>query len=528
MHIRNNSGLHHQLRTGLTVIILAVLIYAIWMSSTSFFLRIWYELTGPFTADSPIYWAVGRGILNGLVPYRDLFETKPPGIFLLSSLSLWLSGSMQFGAWVQTALLAVIPASVMVAAWRQMKGHTGLMCWLIAGGALLFGTTLALYVAERSGEYQVESFGAAFAIAYAGLLSTAHGTVSRRAMILASILMLCSVGMKEPFLLSCLSIAILLCENRRAFLRGFVFPLIIAAGVGVILLQLLGMWDGYFHIYIPEMFGRYGNGGAPLWIRGFWWSRLFSDLRGFSPMLAYGIFGIAIAQVIVGFRMHTITRGLWNLILVFCVLYLAAFTVGTGNTYYNHHFVFAVGSFAALFIALIRDAVRYWGQCGFTRTVVMVALLLLVPTVQRNPLVNYKAQAAIYSNDRAAAQSVANQIDAVLDRCDMKRYLFIGGNGGQPYGFTRHSPLGPLFFQFDHLLDHQHEKFREEFIQSLHQARLIILSNFDLNAITDETKTYLAEEFTQRPWLCAGSVTSTEPYMFYYRKPWKTWNLLPE
>jgi len=528
MHIRDITDMHHPVRTGLTVIILAVLAYAAWMSSMSFLLRMWYELTGPFTADSPIYWAVGRGILNGLTPYRDLFETKPPGIFLLSSLSLWLSGTMQFGAWMQTVLLAVIPLSVMIAAWKQVKGHAGLTRWLIAGGALLFGTTLALYVAERSGEYQVESFGAAFAIAYAGLLAASNGNLSRRGMITASTLILLSIGMKEPFLLSCLAIALLLCENRRAFLRGFVLPLIIAAGVGVLLLQLLGMRDGYFHIYIPEMFGRYGNGGDPLWLRGFWFDRLFFDLRGFSPMLAYGISGIAIAQVIVGFHIHGILRGLGNLLAVFCVLYLAALAVGTGNTYYNHHFVFAVGSFAVLFLALIRDATRQWRQSDFIRTVTMVTLVLLVPTVQRNPLVNYTAQAASYSNDREAAQSVADHIDTVLDHCDMKRYLFIGGNGGQPYGFTRHSPLGPLFFQFDHLLDDRHQKFRDEFMQSLHQARLIVLGNFDLNAITEETKAYLAEEFTQRPWLCAGSVASVEPYMLYYRKPWKVWDLLPE
>ena len=528
MQTRNITNINNAIRTGLAVSILAVFAYATWASSANLLSRLFYELTGPYTADSPIYWAVGRGILNGLTPYRDLFETKPPGIFLISSLSLWLSGTMQFGAWTQTALLAVIPLSVMAAAWKQMKGHAGLARWMIAGGALLFGTTLALYVAERSGEYQVESFGVAFAIAYAGLLAASRGTVSRQRMIMASILILLSVGMKEPFLLSCLSIAILLCENRRAFVRGFLIPSVIAAGAGMVILRLIGMWDGYFHIYIPEMFSRYGNGGDPLWIRGFGFNLLFRDLQGFSPMLAYGIFGIAIAQVIIGFRIHNITRGLWNLITVFCVLYLAALAVGTGNTYYNHHFVFAVGSFAALFIALIRDAVRQWGQSGFTRTITMVALMLLVPTIQHDPIVDYKAQAAFYSNDREAAQSVADQIDGILDRCGMKRYLFIGGNGGQPYGFTRHSPLGPLFFQFDHLLDDRHEKFREEFMQSLHQARLIVLNNFDLNVLTEDTRTYLKEEFTERPWLCANPVASNEPYTFYYRKPWRVWNLLPE
>ena len=52
--------------------------------------RVNYELKGPLTWDSPIYLALGRGITNGFKPYIDLFETKPPGIFLISALSFYL------------------------------------------------------------------------------------------------------------------------------------------------------------------------------------------------------------------------------------------------------------------------------------------------------------------------------------------------------------------------------------------------------------------------------------------------------
>ncbi|MFH0851471.1 MAG: hypothetical protein V1876_01860 [Candidatus Peregrinibacteria bacterium] len=528
MHTRSVTHIGRTVWVGIATLMVLALAYAAWKNSSAFTSRIAYELAGPYTADSPIYWAVGRGILNGLTPYRDLFETKPPGIFLISSLSLWLTGTMQIGALIQALLLALIPLSVVFAAWKEARGHTEMTRWILVGGAFLFGTSLALYVGERSGEFQVESFGAAFAIAYAALLFMSRGTISRRGIALAASLIVLSTGMKEPFLLSCLAIALLLCESRRAFFRGFVLPAMIAGVAGVVLLLSIGMWDGYVHVYIPEMFGRYGHGGEALWMRGLKFNVLFRDLSGFSPMLAYGIAGIAIAQTVMGFWRTRIARGVWNLLTVLAALYLAALAVGTGNTYYNHHFVFAVGSFAALFLSFLRTAALHWKRGSFTRIVAMIVLLILLPTVNRRPLVDYKAQIAWYRDEQQSVQNVAAEIDTILDRCGVERYLFIGGNGGQPYGYTRHSPMGPLFFQFDHLLDDNHEKFRKEFVQSLHEARFVVQKNFDLNVLTTETVLYLEQEFTKEPWPCAPSIESNGPYSFYFRKPWKGGSLVRE
>jgi len=47
-----------------------------------------HELSGvssPF--DTPIYYALGRGLLNGIAPWTGLWETKPPGVFLASAIS---------------------------------------------------------------------------------------------------------------------------------------------------------------------------------------------------------------------------------------------------------------------------------------------------------------------------------------------------------------------------------------------------------------------------------------------------------
>ena len=49
--------------------------------------RLNYELEGPFTWDTPMYWTVGRAFLDGKKIYVEMFENKPPIIFLLSALS---------------------------------------------------------------------------------------------------------------------------------------------------------------------------------------------------------------------------------------------------------------------------------------------------------------------------------------------------------------------------------------------------------------------------------------------------------
>ena len=44
-------------------------------------------------------------------------------------------------------------------------------------------------------------------------------------------------------------------------------------------------------------------------------------------------------------------------------------------------------------------------------------------------------------------RAISARIDKILDACKLDRYMFIGQNGLQPYAFTKHSPVGPLFLQ---------------------------------------------------------------------------------
>jgi hypothetical protein len=69
-----------------------------------------------FNGVCAIFWAMGRAMLNGLMLYEDILETKPPLIFAMSAISMQLFGNQAVGYIYHTILLFAVPA---VAAWAM-------------------------------------------------------------------------------------------------------------------------------------------------------------------------------------------------------------------------------------------------------------------------------------------------------------------------------------------------------------------------------------------------------------------------
>src|SRR4051812_14363059 len=143
----NASGTFKTVGIGVAAILAAVIllasIRAVWLS--------------PIASDGAIFFALGRAILNGITPYRDLFETKPPGIFLLGSLSILFGGVTAAKLFSVLAILIVLASCV----------------WLDRTLGLFVGTLLAVLTAVQSGGFYPEEFGAAALCIYvAVLLST--------------------------------------------------------------------------------------------------------------------------------------------------------------------------------------------------------------------------------------------------------------------------------------------------------------------------------------------------------------------
>jgi len=91
----------------------------------------------PFGRDQAAHYYIGREWLNGLLPFRDAFDQKPPGIYLVHALSIILFGARQWAIRIMDlAALLVIGFT----AWRAVRrstprvpGELGLLILFAAG-----------------------------------------------------------------------------------------------------------------------------------------------------------------------------------------------------------------------------------------------------------------------------------------------------------------------------------------------------------------------------------------------------------
>ena len=89
-HLKRKSGYFGCL------LVSAVLITVCSKSSFLYPLNDWVDVN--------IYFTIGKGMMNGLVPYRDLFDQKGPVVFLLYGLCSLLSGQSFLGVWLAEIL----------------------------------------------------------------------------------------------------------------------------------------------------------------------------------------------------------------------------------------------------------------------------------------------------------------------------------------------------------------------------------------------------------------------------------------
>lgn len=510
---------HGRLLANMTIVAaLVVMLYAI----HDFTLRIWYELQAPFTADTPIYWAVGRGIYNGLVPYRDLFETKPPGIFLLSALSIAFTGGQYLLHVLQALTLACIPATLLLffSSMRNLKGRMSMIVFFETVAACFFALMLGSYVADRAGEVQVESFGALFGmLALFGMIIRPDAFSRSRTAAIALCIFL-AVGLKEPFVLSIAAGAMILARSKRSFMRGCAWPTMYAGIAGLSALAALGYLKPYVTIYLDEMLGNHISSAGPFWLRGFDVAVLWHDLRAFSPWFAWSfvfLCGLFVAMPTRSKNMAYAVACRAGVLML--AAYLTALAVGAGGAYWNHHFVFAVPLYAAVFIAVFRDT----GKRPFVvRSISTLCLVVMLAAgIVQRPHIDYQGAldaSAAWSRDGKHMAAIA---DRLMDACGVERYLFLGGNGPHPYGYTEHSPLGPLFFQYPYFFEGTRDFFREGFTASLQEARVIIRHVPEIGVLEPSYNDYIDAAFTPNPWECATESLAEgipAPYRLLYRR----------
>ncbi|TSC58689.1 MAG: hypothetical protein Greene041619_399 [Candidatus Peregrinibacteria bacterium Greene0416_19] len=470
----------------------AIVLASALAASTIVFLSLFFLSPRANNFDAAIYWSVGRGMLEGLRLYSDLFDLKPPGIFLLAAASHALFGSGILGNILGALMIVMLPGLATFLIWKKtaalpLRRRGLLMAIVFLGSALLTS-----YHAVRAEPWQTELFGGFAGSLYAMMLLMSAHPLSTRRMVLAGILILAAVGFKEPFLFVCIAVALLTTPEPRHLIRAFVFPALFAIGIGLMLLPLFGSVTDYVTLYLPAQTVFRVSWAGPLWLRGLQVVRVAQDLSLFSIVLPFFLaMAIAIAGIaaIIGMNPratclptgraldssgesdHTFARrytaseplvrrssrrseGGWNnrrtitrtylLGRLAVAIFLTILAVAIGGDFQGHHFAFATPAYLAL---LLTAALRTAKDERLMRLFAAPMLALLIPGILFLERGSYDRISFAQSPDEIDVRTTAAAIDTVLDRCGIGRYLFVYRNEGfPPYAYTRHNPLNHFLF----------------------------------------------------------------------------------
>jgi hypothetical protein len=406
-------------------------------------IRINYELSGAYELyDAPIYYAVGRGIANGIAPYSGLWDIKPPGIFLVSAISFKFFDSPAFTYYSQVFVL-ILTAAVPIVAYFLLSSHRSVLKWVLS---LLAGLLLALYSAERSGEFQVESFGAAFGCI--AVFAMAMPNFEKRRILwtsLAVIGILGACGFKEPFLFPLFGISLIFCKDIKEWASRFALPLAIAVLLGFVFLLVSG-WLGDFLHYLDFMFSAHISRFGSPFRRAMDFSRIYNDMNAFSWGLAIAVL-VLLSLPFIHSNSKSNENNLFIKIIFFGVaFFLSSYSVGVGGEYYGHHFVFALPFYMALVLLLLK---KWNGENFAVVKLGMVSFIFLAIATLNLPNLNLDMRAERCKAYIKNFKEAASYLDKKMDSLGIDRYVFIGGQlyGINVFGWTKHSPTGPYFNQ---------------------------------------------------------------------------------
>jgi hypothetical protein len=96
--------------------------------------------------DYGVYIYIGDQIVHGKLPYRDAWESKPPAIFYLNAIGLWVGRGSRWGIWMIefiTLLVATIfSLNTMKKLWGLLPALGGSSLWLLGLNLTLDGGNL--------------------------------------------------------------------------------------------------------------------------------------------------------------------------------------------------------------------------------------------------------------------------------------------------------------------------------------------------------------------------------------------------
>ncbi len=475
---------------------------------------VWAEAHGLSNADSQLYWTVGRGMANGLKPYVDLYENKPPGIFLLSALSIYFTNGHALASIVQGAIFGLLPLIVFVTAIRRTAAvHMHRRVALCLCAFILAGL-LSLSLERNSGHYQTESFGAFFIVLYACSILWDGGKMGFWPTVFASIGLGGGIGFKEPFLVVGLGLALLLSHSPKDLWRTFIRPLIFAAIAGATILFFLGYLDGYLNMYLLDTMERV-RPRASFADKVMTFMAFGRTVNGFADdwTTTAILFLVSATMAFIFLQHDSLERKLHRIGLMWIGIALAVFTIHISRVYWPHHKSFAAPLYFALVLFFVIEFARSHRRIISGVVIVILCTVTMIGGWTREP--------APLPKERPLSdiQREVARFDAALTACNIDRYLYIGGQlGKHPYGRTEHSPMGPAFEQTPRLV--KLLRFMEPHVENLENTDIIVYIRATRSDMVPPAavRAYISQYFTTKPYACMGKGVDFTRHTIYYRK----------
>jgi hypothetical protein len=540
----------------ISVTVLTLLVFLLtFFASKELIGRLTYETREVAEVDTVLYYVVGHGMAEGLVPYSEMYENKPPMIFILAYLSYkWTGGFYLCNVFTVLAFITILLCPLIYVAIiliKQKKGlfYSGLVALFMYSASIY----LTIYAESHAGEVQSEAFGAACAEIYLtllGLTDTSKCRFYSPKIIFAGIFLGFAVMFKEPFFIVAVTSALFFMKNKKDYLYKLALPLAVGGCTGVIILLSARCFIPYFTIYISHMFGEQLVTDESPFTRMWRINKLYTNLGDFSfALVTLVIISLAADwafDVFADYSEVTWKNCVYKILSSFKVplaLLNASFAVGLGGQYFAHHYVFALpfyfalfAKFASVLLSLTSEQVGKVDQINsklpeeIRKNVFSLGLsLILLPTIvfsavgfhQRD---EYKASEATPAKV-AACHKDAEWLDSLLDAAQQKNYLWIGFNGIVPIMYTEHLPLGPVFAQDSLNFTKDTGFFPESFLKELAEANVLVYARNNTDAIAIDVFATVIDDFSSKTPEGLEEVMSNKPddydnyyWRLYFRK----------
>lgn len=519
---KNKQTLLYIIYIAVGLFLLTGLIIFIIKSSSELFGRLSYNLKEVYTADHSLYFGVTRGMMNGLKPYRDVYENKPPMIFLISELSYAMLGNyhlINIFCFISILIITLLPLTLLIIKSIQYKTNP-LVATLFGLGVVVISVIFAMFGDLRSGEAQVELFGASASIISIFFLALINDKSKFYSpfVILSGFFFAIAVMFKEPHGVLLVFLFLLFISNKKDFFNKVLFPAAYAIITVFFILIISNSLDTYFTIYLKNMLGNHINNYGSPWERMFDFKKIILDLKAYNENLPMLIIILMVSctllistKIVMASKKSDTIFELSHLLVLFILPFAASFAIGLGGQYYNHHYVFALPYYVGLIFILINesplDRTQLFGEIENNKINIKKSLFTTFSLCFA--LVSSYYSISIVSTNKEYKEDTSNvnrtqymkdfntYVDSVCDAINVDRYLFIGFNGWHCFGYGKHIPLGPSFAQDPNLFKDRDNYFVTSFLDNLHTTDFIVYYRNNLGVIKEEVDQYIRENFNR-------------------------------